>query len=78
MGLWFTIVPMCDLGTIQVESDLSDLNPRYQEVIVWDLHMIGGIATELAEIGSQVQQLLRSIVGLTMIRSQFWPWVSNR
>jgi len=36
--------------------------------------MIGGIATELAGIGSQVQQLLRSIVGLTIIRSQFWPF----
>ena len=34
-------------------------------MIVWGLPMIGGIATELAGIGSQVQQLLRSIVGLT-------------
>ena len=29
MGLWFAIVLMCDQGTIQVESNLSDLNPRY-------------------------------------------------
>ena len=68
----------CDQNTILVESDISELNPLYQEVIGWDLPMIGGIATELAGIGSQVQQLLRSIVGLTIIRSQFWPLVLNR
>ena len=64
----------CDQNTILVESDISELNPLYQEVIGWDLPMIGGIATELAGIGSQVQQLLRSIVGSTIIRSQFWPF----
>ena len=77
MGLWFAIGLMCDQGTILVESNLSEFNPRYYEAIVWDLPMIGGIATELAGIGSQVQQLLRSIVGLTIIRSQFWPLFSN-
>ena len=78
MGLWFAIVLMCDQGTIQVESNISDLNPRYQEVVVWDLPVIGGIATELAGIGSQVQQQLRSVVGLTIIRSRLWTLALNR
>ena len=48
MGLWFAIALICDQDTILVESDISELNPLYQEVIGWDLPMIGGIGTELA------------------------------
>ena len=77
MGLWFELVLICNQGTILVESNLSELNPRYEAVIVWDLPVIGGIATEFAGIGTKVQQLLRSIVGPTIIRRQFWPLVLN-
>ena len=43
-----------DQDTIPVESNRSEGNPSSFEVIVRDLLMIDGVATELAAIGSQL------------------------